>query len=372
MIVFTSIAFLILYGCLIFYYRSGWKSILEFTPSATNDPVFVSVIVAARNEEKFIDRLLEAMRVQTYPERYFEVIIVDDYSTDNTAAIVTASSLKNKKLIKPNVDANASSKKKAIEAGILAAGGKLVVTTDADCVPGPRWLETIIAFHRVKGASFIAAPVKYTNDGSMLQSFQALDFLTLQGITAASVALDFHNMCNGANLAYEKDAFNSVNGFEGIDRVATGDDLLLMHKIWKHDPSKVFYLKSKEAIVNTEPMPSWKALLMQRKRWASKSFVYKDYRIITVLIFVYLLNCSFLLLVAMSFFHSFYWWMVAGFWIVKTIIELPFVSAVAKFYNEQRSLRYFFFFQPFHMFFTVLTGLVSQAGRYEWKGRKTK
>jgi cellulose synthase/poly-beta-1,6-N-acetylglucosamine synthase-like glycosyltransferase len=372
MVLFTSIVFLVLYACLIFYYSKGWKSTPEFTPSITTDPLFISVIVAARNEEKSIGRLLEAMAAQTYEAQYFELIIVDDYSTDHTSEIITSSSIKNLKLTKPQVDIHESSKKKAIESGVREASGELIVTTDADCVPGPRWLETISAFYKARGASFIAAPVRYTQDGSILQTYQALDFLTLQGITAASVTLAFHNMCNGANLAYEKKAFSSVNGFEGIDRVATGDDLLLMHKIWKQDPSKVFFLKSKEAIVNTEPMPSWKALMMQRKRWASKSFVYKDYRIIAVLVFVYLLNCLFVVLVALSFFHSFYWWMVAGFWIVKTIIELPFVSSVAKFYGEQRSLRYFFFFQPLHMFFTALTGLVSQAGKYEWKGRKTK
>jgi cellulose synthase/poly-beta-1,6-N-acetylglucosamine synthase-like glycosyltransferase len=205
-----------------------------------------------------------------------------------------------------------------------------------------------------------------------LQVFQALDFLVLQGITAASVSSDFHTMCNGANLAYKRSAFQAVNGFEGIDRVATGDDMLLMHKIRKLDPSKVHYLKSQDAIVNTEPMPSWKAFFMQRKRWASKTLVYDDYRIIAVLGFVYLLNCLFPILIITSIFNPVYWWYVLFFWILKTIIEFPFVNSVAKFYNEQKLMKYFFFFQPLHMLYTVSVGLLSQFGKYEWKGRKTK
>jgi hypothetical protein len=63
---------------------------------------------------------------------------------------------------------------------------------------------------------------------------------------------------------------------------------------------------------------------------------------------------------------------VLSFWVIKTVIELPFVSSVAKFYDEQKLMKYFFFFQPVHMFYTAFVGLFSQFGKYEWKGRKTK
>ena len=61
-------------------------------------------------------------------------------------------------------------------------------------------------------------------------------------------------MCNGANLAYEKKAFYEVNGFTGIDNIASGDDMLLMHKIYKQYPERVLFLKSTDAIVQTKPM----------------------------------------------------------------------------------------------------------------------
>ena len=179
-------------------------------------------------------------------------------------------------------------------------------------------------------------------------------------------------MCNGANLVYTKQAFIEVNGFEGIDKVATGDDMLLMHKIWKRNPQKVFYLKAKDAIVTTEPMQTWSDFLMQRKRWASKTFVYDDYRIIAVLSFVYLFNCTFLVLLIASFTDCFYWWYVLGFWILKTGIEFPFINSVAKFYQEQRLMPWLFFLQPLHIFYTVFIGLISQFGKYRWKGRRTK
>ena len=364
--------FLVLYAVLIFFYWQAWRKLNHYEPTPTSDNRFLSVIIPARNEEKTIYSLLNSLSQQTYSKDFFAVIVVDDFSTDNTTEIVKKSELPNLILIQPEVSSRSSSKKKAIEAGIKYAKGELIITIDADCIAPKNWLETINNFYVKKNAAFIAAPVKFAHKSSMLQLFQSLDFLTLQGITAASVAANFHSMCNGANLAYKKEAFENVNGFEGIDKVATGDDMLLMYKIWKKFPGKIFYLKNKDAIVTSQPMRSWKDFFMQRKRWASKTLVYDDYRIITVLAFVYLLNCLFIALIFASLFNSLYWWYVLGFGVIKTIIELPFVYSVSKFYNEQKLVKFLFFFQPLHIFYTVFVGLISQFGKYEWKGRKTK
>lgn len=360
------------YALLIFFYWRHWEKAPEESITSETDRRFISVLVPARNEKKSIVKLLSALSEQSYPIDYFEVIVVDDYSTDNTSQIVKGYQLNNLTIIQPDVSASASSKKKAIEAGIRIAKGELIVTTDADCVPQNQWLQSINAMYVRKEANFIAAPVKFSHNNSLLQIFQALDFMTLQGITAASVSSGFHTMCNGANLSYQKRSFEEVKGFEGIDKVATGDDMLLMYKIWKKNPAKVFYLKSKEAIVTTEPMLTWSEFFMQRKRWASKTLVYKDYRIIIVLAFIYVFNCIFFGLIIAALFNSFYWWYVLGYWVIKNLVELPFVYSVAKFYGEKKLMRWFFFFQPLHIFYTVVVGALSQFGKYEWKGRKTK
>lgn len=364
-------ALLLLYGILFSYYLKAWRSLPLFVPGEA-EYKFISVVIPARNEEKNIAVLLNALAEQTYPKEYFEIIVADDFSGDATMDVVKGSSLNNLKLVHPGTAAERSSKKKAIEAGIHQAIGELIVTTDADCIPSKEWLSTINSFYANHHAAFIAAPVTFSNDGSFFQIFQSLDFLTLQGITAASVAANFHTMCNGANLAYKRQTFFEVNGFEGIDNVATGDDMLLMYKIWKQHPDKVFYLKNKEAIVSTQPMRTWKEFFDQRKRWASKTFVYNDFRIIAVLVLVLLVNCCFPALIIASFINGFYWWYVWGFLLLKTIIELPFVYTVSKFYNQQKLVKYFFFFQPLHIIYTIVVGLLSQFGTYEWKGRKTK
>src|SRR6185295_13056142 len=201
-LLYITIGLLVTYSILILFYRAGWLELKPFSQTDHEPSIKISVIIPARNEEENIGKLLSSLEKQTYPPQLFEVIIIDDHSTDNTAAVVNSYSFA--KLILLEFDNINSYKKKAIETGIVASSGDMIVTTDADCVVPGNWLKTIASFKEKTDAVFIAAPVVLENESNLLQTFQALDFLVLQGITAASVQKRFHNMCNGANLAYEK------------------------------------------------------------------------------------------------------------------------------------------------------------------------
>jgi len=371
-LLWCSFLLLLFYALLMQYYRIAWKRLEIFHPREAAPLHFLSVIVPARNEGRHIDHLLDSLRAQEYPAGFFEVLIVDDFSTDDTAARVRRCAMPNVHLLQPEGSAAGSSKKKAIATAVEKASGALLITTDADCSLPPRWLSAYNSFFHERKPSFIAAPVAFTHNGSWLQRFQALDFLALQGITAASVSAQFHTMCNGANLAYTREAFRDVNGFEGIDHVATGDDMLLMHKIWKQDPSRVHYMKSPEAIVSTDPMPTWSAFLSQRKRWASKTLVYEDYRIIAVLALVLAVNVIFPVLLLAAIWNLNCLLYAAAYALLKGGIEWYFVSSVAAFYGRRELLPGLILFQPLHLLYTVYTGISSQLGGYEWKGRKTK
>jgi cellulose synthase/poly-beta-1,6-N-acetylglucosamine synthase-like glycosyltransferase len=366
----ACILLLIAYSVLIIYYWQGWKSVDDFVPSGGSPATKISVIIPARNEEDNIGELLQALEQQTYSREFFEVIVVDDNSNDTTAGVVEH--FPDTKLLRMNEDKINSYKKKAIETGIAAAAGRLIVTSDADCLPPPGWLKTIAAFKEEKNAVFIAAPVVLDCNSSLLQVFQSMDFMVLQGITAAAVHKKFHNMCNGANLAYERSAFYEVNGFVGIDHIASGDDMLLMHKIAAQYPGKIFYLKSKDVIVSTQPMKTWKEFFNQRRRWASKANSYNDKKISLVLILVYLFNFSFLVLFIAGWWNKLYWAWLAGAWVLKTLVELPFFYSLARFFDKQWITRYFFFLQPLHIAYTIIAGSLGQFGKYEWKGRKVK
>lgn len=371
MLLIITTGFLLLYALLIFYYFFHWLHVKKYSSSPASS-LTISVVIAARNEERNIGLLLQALQDQSYPAALFEVIVVDDFSTDSTSGVIQNFLSDRVHLIRPNCHPNQSSKKKAIEAGVLKAKEELIVVTDADCIPQNNWLRSIADFQVLTGAVFIAAPVKLKYTFSLPGIFQSLDFITLQGITAASVSANTHSMCNGANLAYLRSAFFEVGGFSGIDKLASGDDMLLMYKIWKKHPRKIHYLKNEQAIIQTEPMATWKQFFVQRIRWSSKAGYYEDWRIKGVLLFVYFFNCLFFVLLVAATIDDYYWGVLIFYLIGKIIIETPFVYSVASFYKEQKLLIYFPFLQPLHIIYTVLIGIVSQVGTYKWKGRDTK
>jgi len=369
-LIYITIGLFIPYAVLILFYWAGWKELEVFSSKEPDPTIKISVIIAARNEEENIGRLLESIGSQTYPKHLFDVIVIDDHSTDATAAI--AKNFSFVKLIKLQPDNINSYKKKAIETGIAAASGDMVVITDADCTVPPGWLKTIAACKEKTNAIFIAAPVVIKSTSSLLQTFQSLDFMVLQGITAASVQKKIHNMCNGANLAYERKAFFEVNGFSGIDHIASGDDMLLMQKIATRFPGKISYLLSKEAIVTTQPAKTWKEFFNQRIRWASKATNYNDIKIFSALFLVYFFNCALLALLVSGFRAPYLWIGFLGILIGKIIVELIFISPVAKFYGQQKLLPLFPFYQPLHIIYTVIAGWLGTFGSFEWKGRKVK
>jgi cellulose synthase/poly-beta-1,6-N-acetylglucosamine synthase-like glycosyltransferase len=369
-ILILTISLFVFYSILIIYYWLGWKSFPDFSaPEAFTTTI--SIIIPARNEENNIGQLLKALEQQSYPKNLFEVIVVDDHSVDRTAEVVQQ--FPRVRLMQLKDDDINSYKKKAIEEGVAAATNSFIVTTDADCIPSPHWLSTIASFKQENDTVFIAAPVSYDpQKKNLLTVFQTLDFLVLQGITGVSVQRKLFAMCNGANLGYDKEVFYEVKGFDAIDKIASGDDMLLMQKIRKKFPQMVHYLKSKQAIISTEPTNSWKTFFNQRLRWASKARYYNDPKIFFVELLVYLFNLSFLvLLIASAWDHRFLFWLLA-LWFAKTIIEFPFVYSVASWFNRGSLLKWFFFFQPLHITYTILVGFLAQFIKYEWKGRKVK
>jgi cellulose synthase/poly-beta-1,6-N-acetylglucosamine synthase-like glycosyltransferase len=389
------------YAALILYYATSWRKIPDYTPFQTLLqkqvrppkvagtellPVKISIIIPARNEEQNIKHCLDSINDQSYPKEWYEVLVVDDHSTDSTASIIQQYPSNNVQLIQLQqiLGGNAinSYKKKAIETAIGLSAGELIVTTDADCIVPQNWLQTIATFYRQTGAAFIAMPVCFTKPHNFLEIFQSLDFMTLQGITGASVHQRIHSMCNGANMAYTKKVFEAVNGYKGIDSIASGDDMLLMHKIYQHDPGKLFFLKSKAVIVQTAPMHTWRDFFNQRIRWASKADQYNDKRIFAVLMLVYLFNVLLLLLPVLSGFNN-NQFSIAGYncsiftaWamlvLFKTMVELIFLYPVARFFSKQRLLWFFPVAQPFHVFYTVIAGWLGKFGSYQWKERKVK
>ncbi len=373
----------------ILYFKIGWSRTPYFNASSIIPNTKLSVIIPVRNESKHIQACIESVLHQSYPKHLYEIIVVDDFSTDDTVSIVKKySEVKLISLQDFVLDKINSYKKKAIEIAIQHSSGEVIVTTDGDCTVKENWLQTIASFYESTQANFIAMPVLIDQTSAnivsfftrLLQRFQSLDFMTLQGITGAAVSSKSMSMCNGANMAYTKKAFFAVDGFKGIDAIASGDDMLLMHKISKQEPSKVFFLKSKDVIVQTQPVSSIGEFMNQRIRWASKADKYDDKRIIAVLAMVYLFNVILLVLPILIFLfniqYTIYNLSIIEIFVLvlvlKTIVELFFLASVASFFDRLKWLIWFPFLQPFHIVYTVVAGWLGKFGQYQWKGRTVK
>ena len=375
LIIITTVL-LLAYCVLIIFYRYWFLRLPKFVIEQDSKPkTRFSIIIPARNEEENIQDCLLSVLYQHYPSEWFEVIVINDHSTDTTEQIVKVMQQSHSNLQLLNLTEHLDGqiinayKKKGIELAIAQSTGQWIITTDADCLVTKDWLVAYNAYIVQKEPVFIAGPVMFTNNHSFLSVFQLLDFISLQGITAATVSAGFHAMCNGANIAYRKEVFYEVDQFTGIDHIASGDDMLLMHKMKQKYPNKLGYLFCREAIVSTAPMANWKSFFNQRIRWASKADKYQDKSITWTLALVYALNASlFILLLCCPFVpFGFSKWILLL--LVKTLVELSFMVPVAKFYQQQDMLGWFPFMQPFHIMYTIIAGWLGKFGSYQWKGR---
>lgn len=358
-----------------------WLSHKPYKPQTDNGSLLaISVIIPVRNEAQNIINLLKDLEKQSYPKDKFEVIVADDDSTDNTLALlkeyqkITSIRLVINQL-QPKEN-NASPKKRAINSSVQLASGDLIVTTDGDCSVGEHWLAVIAQFQAEKGAYLVSSPVTFLNDAtgftkSLWQKMQTIEFSSLIGSGACAMLAQKPNMCNGANLAYMKWVFHEVGGFTGNENLASGDDEFLMHKIAARYSDKVYFLKSQQAIVETQAHESLKSFYYQRKRWASKWRHYNNPITTALAVFIFLANFSLILTAILHFFSKISFENLLLIFSVKFSAELLFLILVLSFLRKKSLIWLIPFVQIIYPCYVAFFGLVAQGkNEYVWKGRK--
>lgn len=268
---FLSLILIIPYLVLLLgFYRSLLK--LRSFKVSREPATFVSVILPCRNEQANLPSVLRSISMQDYPAHLFELIIVNDNSTDRTSDIldelryIAGITVVNNK---------GSGKKQALRTGIAVAKGTLIITTDADCDMGKQWIRTIAAFYEINRPRMIICPVQIEPANGFSGKFQQLEFLSLQGITAGSAVSEEATMCNGANLAFKREEYMS-HADDLHYEINSGDDIFLLHALKRERRSGILWLESPEAMVTTKPAPTLATFFNQRSRWISKGKAFKD------------------------------------------------------------------------------------------------
>jgi cellulose synthase/poly-beta-1,6-N-acetylglucosamine synthase-like glycosyltransferase len=364
--------FLASYFLFTFALHYFWSKIPTYD-SATSYKDFISVIIPVRNEEANISKLLQDIAAQSFPRSLFEVLVVDDGSTDKTADLVRsyANSLPIViRLIQLPDERTSSPKKRAIETAMGLAKGNLIVTTDGDCRVSPGWLKAMASHHQLSGAKLISGPVTFGDALSITDHLQTIEFSSLIGSGASSISAGNPSMCNGANLCYEKAAFEAVQGYEGVRHIASGDDEFLMHKIASLYPGGVHFLKNREGTVTTQAHQDWTLFFRQRKRWASKWKHYQSKTPLMLALYVFSCNASLLISVMLLLSGNLSLNLFLVFAGLKLIPEWFFLGSVLTFLNRKASIVYIPVTQMIYPFYVCFFGLVAQSSQYEWKGRK--
>lgn len=343
---------------------------------SAKEEIRFSVLVAARDEAAALPALLADVAAQEFPKENLEVIVVDDYSTDATAAVVADFAARAAVAVRllrlADFPGAGTGKKAALALALAHARHPWVACTDADCRVGPRWLTSFAdTLCRRPSLDFLSGPVALCPDGTAWARLQVVEFAGLVGVGAASLALGQPNMCNGANLAYRRAAWAEVGGFAGHHHVASGDDEFLLHALWARRPGSAAFVRHPDATVRTAAAPTVRAFLRQRVRWASKWRHYRRPDVQALAAGVFLLNLGLLVGALPAVVRPAWAAPVALAWGAKLAVDTWFLRLILRFQGDTRHLgRSVVAWQLLYVPYVVLVGLLGLCGRYRWKGRR--
>ncbi len=363
--------FLVLFGfyfVLLMVLRFGWtKAVRQSNSVQVNKTFFISIVVPFRNEEKNIELVLDSISKIDYPASNFEVILVNDHSTDDTIWVAENRSGLFKNLTIVSLDENKLGKKAALTRGIDLANGEIIVTTDADCLVPINWLTAINYVFQDAKIKLAAGMATISQDKSFFSQWQAMEFASVIGTGVAAFGYDEPFMCNGANLAFRKDTFREVGGYAGNAHIASGDDEFLLRKISKKYPHATAVLNVQGSVVVTQPQPSINFFLQQRLRWASKWKGNPSVTVKSLAIFILMAQASWVLFCFSFFSYSYEVDLLLV--VLKMAADLLFLLPVQKFMKIKFRLLPFLGLQFLYPVYVLFIGIFSQLKNYEWKER---
>jgi poly-beta-1,6-N-acetyl-D-glucosamine synthase len=333
-------------------------------PNKISREQMISVIVPFRNEESNLGDLMINLLSQEYSN--FEIILVDDHSTDGSVDV-----------IRPYLDeswikvlsSSGHGKKHALTHGIAVSAGEIIVTTDADCSFSDHWLSTINSSFESDRIKMVFGSVRITPGNKTFEGMQCLEFASVVGVGIAAHAFGIPLYCNGANLAFRKQAFQDVNGYDGNLEIPSGDDEFLLKKISAKYPGGIGFVSSRHAIVTTKPQNSVAEFFHQRIRWAGKWNMTAGIASRVFAVSVYLMQCAIIagyILLLLNPNINALAFALGG----KVTLELVLLFLMASHLQFPVRLKNFVLLQIVYPFYVIYVGIAANFSTYVWKGRR--
>lgn len=327
----------------------------------------LSVVVPMHNEERGVGETLQALHEQDYSGEW-EVICVDDRSTDRTAEIVRGWSERDARFrllqILASEPAVPSPKKRALARGMDAATGEVLATTDADCLPPKHWMSTLAGCF-VDGVDLVQGPKHIHGTCTAAHRYQRLEMLAFAAAEAAGFALGKPFLASAPSLAYRTELYRRSGGFHGLEGLVSGDDDMLVHRMVGAG-GRPMYAMDPTASVGTHPANSWREILNQRARWASNGSRYENPLYVGFLVAMFLWWCW--LVVGWipwlaGIVPGCAWW---GVWAGKMPFDIVFLGLAAWRFQRWKALRDYFWCFPIQVPIFVYAAVVGHLGWFRW------
>lgn len=364
-------ALTVAYSVVIALFGIGLKRLKRNVISDPEQWPSLSIIVPARNEAEVIPWSLRSLLAQDYPGEW-EVIVVDDRSEDSTPEVLREWSSRDCHLrwIRVEEPAAASPKKHALALGIHSARGEVIITTDADCRYSASWSRGLIR-HLQSDVGVVAGLTIFDLPGfrsvATWQKIQWLDFFVQNFLAAGSLGWGHAASCNGSNLCFRREVFQTISGYGEHSGVVSGDDVLFAQRVAAQTDWKIVFATARETIVRSLPVATFRELLHQRLRWASKGLTYRG-SMLTFLFGIYTYYLAMLLFPLLGVSNIGIILPVAVAWSVKTLTDSFVVWTGCKVFGQRRLWRYFLPYELLQAVFVPFFGIAGLLLPYRWKG----
>lgn len=348
----------------------GWRKAKKTKLSASDSIVNASVLIPLRNEINNLPRLFKSLNGQLASRETFEVIFINDHSTD--ASYAYYEELKNSLTFNHqwlNLPMQQQGKKAALAYGIEHSKFEVIVSTDADVQHQASWLHTYQKLFAVDRIKFAFGLVEVYSDKNLFSKIQQMEFASLMLTSGATWAWGIPSMCNGANLAFRKSAYHDVKGYQSHLQLASGDDEFLYHAVYKMHPDAVYFLANPEAAVIAKPKTQLQDFISQRKRWASKWKHHKFFPMQALALFVALFQFTWLALPFVIWYAGPDAWLITTCVMSKIALEVILLAEIIRHVNRSFSLPAFLILQIVYAPYVVISGLLASFQPYTWKGR---
>jgi len=363
-----------LYGLMVLFFLIGMLIRRKGTGTAN---IRVSVVIAARNEAQNISTILNDLIHQSYDPTLYEVIVADDHSTDATAAVVEAWAMSHPfiKLLKiTDTPPRFSPKKYAIQQAVELASGDIILATDADCNVGSDWIKTMVSYFE-ESVGFVIGFSQFGARGQQqncIERLQAFDFVTLMGVAAGSTNLSLPLAASGQNMGYRKSVFEQVGGYRRLAHRVSGDDVLLMQLVKGMTHCRIVFAADPRAYAVSQPQPTLRSLINQRKRWASNGAyqLFLNPIFFGYLLLVLLFNAACAVGPVAALITREQFTTMLGCIAARVLLEAVISYRSAIYFNRMDLMKYFPLWFLVQIPYIVGVGIAGTFGRFSWKERQ--